>query len=271
MNESAATISGSGTLRVVRVGERSVVHTARATSPMKLLLPNNHGEGVWAFVASFGGGLVDGDALALDVDVDVDATLFLGTQASTKAYRAERGTSQSLRARVGEAALLAIVLDPVACFAGSRHAQRADIELAPSGSLVLVDAMTSGRAASGERWDLDRYASRTRVARAGEPLALDAVLLDPAHGDLRGRMGRFDAMATIIATGPRVRALRDSLLGAPKPERRAPTLLSASPLGDDGVLARLVADDVGRATTTLRSLLAPLADALGDDPFARKW
>ena len=225
---------------------------------------------MWAFVASFGGGLVDGDAIALDVDVGARASLFLGTQASTKAYRAARGTSQALRAAVGDDALFASVPDPVACFAGARHEQRAAIDLAPRASLVFVDAMTSGRAARGERWELARYASRTTITR-GAPLAIDATLLDPAHGDLRARMGRFDALVTIVATGPRVRALRDALLAAPSlPDRTAPMILAASPI-EDGVVARLASDDVGRATTKLRALLAPIAGVLGDDPFARKW
>ncbi|MDP9151818.1 MAG: urease accessory protein UreD, partial [Myxococcota bacterium] len=43
-----------------RSGARTVVGAALVTSPLRLLEPRNHGEGAWVFLASLGGGLVDG-------------------------------------------------------------------------------------------------------------------------------------------------------------------------------------------------------------------
>ncbi len=267
-------IPGAGILRCRRVGARTVVHSARAKSPLRLLLPGNHGHAQWAFVATLGGGLVDGDAIDLAVDVEPGAAVLLGTQASTKAYRAARGTRQTTTVRVGEGALFVALPDPVTCFAGSKHAQSTEVALARGASLVLVDTMTSGRAARDERWHFQSYASRTRVTREGASLVHDAIALDGAHGPLEARMGRFDVLSTIVATGPAVTAVRASLLAAhaaPAGDAAHDLVVSASPLGDDGVLLRVAAREIEPALRAIRGWLAPLSEALGDDPFARKW
>jgi urease accessory protein len=265
---------GQGSLRFVRAGARTVVHTARAHSPMKLLLPRNHGGASWAYVASLGGGLVDGDLLGLTVHVDEGASALVGTQASTKVYRSPRGTAQALSARVARNALLALVPDPVSCFAGARYAQSTDIALEDDrASLVLVDAFTCGRAARGERWAFERYASRTHVSRAGRQIVLDAVLLDPAHGDLASRMSPFEAFGTVLAVGPRVAQVRERVLasaaGAPQPD--ALRLQSANAIAQDVAIGRIAARSAAELSATLRALLSPLAGELGDDPFARRW
>jgi urease accessory protein len=225
-------------------------------------------------VASLGGGLVDGDALTLGVELERGACALVGTQASTKVYRSPRGTTQALRARVARDSLLALVPDPVSCFAGARYAQSIDVELEDErATLVLVDAYTCGRAARGERWAFDRYASRTRVTRAGRLLVLDSVLLDPAHGGLAARMGAFDAFATVLAVGPRAEAVRARVLAAAaeSPEKSASRLQSASAVAPDVAIGRLAAGSAAELTATLRALVSPLAHELGDDPFARRW
>ncbi len=264
---------GSGAIVIAARGDRSIVARARAESPLKLLFPRNHGSAQWVFTATYGGGLVDGDAIALDVDVLDGAAALVSTQSSTKVYRSPRGTSQTLRGRVGEGALLAVLPDPVACFAGARYAQRAEVTLAAGASLLFVDSMTCGRAARGERWDFARYASRTTITRGGRALAIDATVLSPDDGDLRARMGRFDALATAFAFGPRARASRDALLavGAVDAPVRGDVVAAASHLGDDGAVVRLAATSTAALLAALRRALAPLAEVLGDDPFARKW
>ncbi|HEY2366660.1 MAG TPA: urease accessory protein UreD, partial [Polyangiaceae bacterium] len=71
------------------VGDRTAITSSRARAPLKLLTPKNHGDARWTFVATYGGGLVDGDAIALDVKVGPGASALLSTQASTKVYRSD--------------------------------------------------------------------------------------------------------------------------------------------------------------------------------------
>jgi urease accessory protein len=265
--EAQASRPGSGRLvfRGARGQTRATV--VRAESPLKLLLPKNHGDGAWAFVASFGGGLVSGDAIRLDIDVGERATAMLGTQSSTKVYRGS--SEQRLGARVGRGALFVAIPDPVSCFRGASYEQHARIELAPDASLVFLDAFTCGRSAHGERWLFARYASRTQIHVAGRNILTDAILLDPAHGPLPTRMGRFDAFATLVALGPRAGPVAESFLSLPSSSDR--TSVSAASIVDDGAILRVAATSAERCARAVREALAPLSSILGDDPFARKW
>jgi urease accessory protein len=272
MMAAAEAAPGRGTLAFARYGDRTIVRCARAQSPLRLLLPRNHGHASWVMLATLGGGLVDGDTIHLDIAVGADATGLVGTQASTKVYRCPTSACrQDTAARVAEGALLIAIPDPVACFASARYEQSTRIDLASSGSLVLVDAFTSGRAARGERWDFHHYAARTAIDRAGVPLLRDAILLDPAHGGLPGRMGRFDAFATMVLAGPRVLPLVQAARDLSAPSRRASVVSAASPLGEDAVVLRIAGESVEDVTRAVRSHLTELEALLGDDPFARKW
>ncbi|KFE71150.1 urease accessory protein UreD [Hyalangium minutum] len=265
-------VPGRGVLALEHGTRGTFVRAARANSPLKFLLPRNHGRGAWAYLASFGGGLVDGDSLHIDVSVGARATGLLSTQSATKVYRSPRGCRQLLQAQVGEEGLLVLLPDPVACFTGARYEQETSVTLAPSASLVLLDAFTCGRAARGERWAFAHYLSRLLVQRGGVPLLLDAVRLTPEEGALAPRMGRFEALALLAVFGPQVAALREALLTSPAPlRRRASVIETASPLGEDGALLRVAATSVEEALSAVRSRLRTLPSLLGDDPLARKW
>ena len=273
-------------------GGKTVIETAFAASPLRLLTPGNHGDAAWVFLASLGGGLLDGDRIDVDVDVGEGASALLGTQASTKIYRSPAsgpGSSQRLSARVAAGAVLTIVPDPVVCFAEARYEQTIDIELAPSASLWLVDGYSCGRSARGERWAFSRYASRTTIRRAGARAIVDATRLDPDHGSLAERMGRFDVVLSLLVVGPRFAHVREAMLASARgaafqesargaafqaPSPSPPTgvaVVSASPLADGACVIRVAAERFESASHALRSSFALLAGVLGDDPFARKW
>ena len=237
-----------------------------AASPLKLLTPKNHGHAAWLYTTSYGGGLVDGDHLGLELQVGAGAALYATTQASTKVYPG--AASQSVTADVGDDALLIGLPDPVVPFAGARYRQRADVRLGARSSLVWLEALTAGRTARGERWDADLYRSHTRVERDGLLFALDGLVLDPAQGPLAARLGRFDALATLLVLGPSTAALRAHVLAGAT--TRGEVLIAPSPLGDDGAVVRLAATGAEALARALHGLLAPLPELLGDDPLSRK-
>ncbi len=255
-------------------GGKTAIATAFAASPLRLLTPGNHGDAAWVFLASLGGGLVDGDRIDVDVDVGEGASALLGTQASTKVYRSPAGgpgCSQRLSARVASGATLTIVPDPIVCFAEARYEQAVDIDLAPSASLWLVDGYSCGRSARGERWAFSRYASRTTITRGGARSIVDATRLDPGHGPLAERMGRFDIVLSLLVVGPRFAAAREAMLASQAEARGDSVLMAASPLGADACILRVAAERFESASRALRSSFAALTGVLGDDPFARKW
>lgn len=272
--DPSVVVAGAGELRVTRVGSRSVVSRARAASPLKLLTPRNHGGAAWVFTSTYGGGLVDGDAIALDVEIGDEASALVSSQASTKVYRSPRGVSSLLQARVGSGAMLAVIPDPVVCFAGSSYRQSQRYDLAADAGLVCLDWMTSGRRARGERWAFDDYRTRLSIRIDGDIVCYDAVTLAWADGALGERFDRFDVLATLAIAGPVFGGPCERLLEAQARravERRADTVVATSPLSGGGALVRMAGrtvEDVGRA---IRGVLDFLPAVLGDDPWTRKW
>ncbi len=265
--------AGDARLAFERVGNRTVVRTALAHSPLRLLTPRNHGHAAWVYTSSLGGGLVDGDHLSVELDVAEGASALLSSQGANRVYRSPRGCRSELSARVGEGALLALVPDPTMCFAGARYTQRQDVQLAPGASLVLLDVVTAGRSANGERWAFTHYVSALRVHREGRALLDERWLLDPAHGPLPARLGRFDALATVLLVGPALASAREALaglVGALPVTPRAGLVCSASPLGPDGLVLRVAATSVEALLRTTRDWLSFLSPLLGDDPWARR-
>jgi urease accessory protein len=265
-------LAGEGALVFDVVGSRTAIAAARARAPLKLLTPKNHGDARWTYVATYGGGLVDGDAIALDVRLGRGARAVLATQASQKVYRCPRGRAgQSLDAEVADGALLVCVPDPLVPFAGSRYEQRTTLRLAEGASLAWVDVVSCGRASRGERWAMSSYASRTRIVRGERLVCDDALVLDAATQDLPRSMGRFDAIATMFLVGPELEATRAALLARPLAGKRAPLIFTATPLGDFGACVRVAATSAGAVTAFVRDALIDVRASLGDDPFARKW
>lgn len=265
--------AGFARLAFERAGGRTVVSTALSHSPLRLLTPRNHGHAAWAYTSSFGGGLVDGDSLHLDLDVAPGATAWLSSQGANRVYRSPSGCTSDVSARVGDDALLAWVPDPTACFTGARYSQTLAFQLAPSASLIVADIVTSGRSASGERWAFSHYASTLRVHVGERALVDERWLLDPTHGPLRERLGRFEAMATLLLVGPALATAREALLArvtALPVTPRADLVPSASPLGTHGLLLRAAAVSVESLVRTTRDWLSFLPALLGDDPWARR-
>ena len=265
--------AGDARLAFERVGNRTVVRTALAHSPLRLLMPRNHGHAAWVYTSSLGGGLVDGDHLSVTLEVAPGATALLSSQGANRVYRSPRGCRSELSARVAEGALLALVPDPTMCFADARYAQHQDVELAPGASLLLMDVVTAGRSANGERWAFTHYASSLRVHREGRALLDERWVLDPHHGSVPERLGRFEALGTVLLVGPALASARESLdaqVRALPLKPRAGLVCSSSPLGPEGLLLRVAATSVEVLLRTTRQWLSFLPSLLGDDPWVRR-
>ena len=265
---------GRGRFTVERSSGRSVVRRAYATSPLRLLTPKNHGHAAWIFTSSHGGGLVDGDDIALRASVGAGATAFLSTQSATKVYRSPRGTRAALDADIGDNALLVVVPDAVICFAGSRYRQTQRVNLGAGSGLVLLDWVTSGRRESGERWAFDEYVSRTVVHLEGRLVVHDALALRASDGRMEARFGQFDVLAAAVLVGrglaEEIERL-DARVCAEPVKRCADRLIAAAPLGDAGCVLRIAGRTVEDVDETLRDLLGFVPRLLGDSPWARKW
>jgi urease accessory protein len=269
---------GSGSICVERVGPRCVVTHAFATSPLRLLMPRNHGNSAWIYTSTYGGGLVDGDAVGLDISVGEGARMLLATQAATKVYRSPCGTSVECAAAVRTGGLLVAAPDPVVCFAGSFYRQRQTFDLEGTAGLVCVDWFSSGRHATGERWQFDCYQSRIAVRRNSRLVMVDAISLDKKDGNSAGnlaqRMDRFEVMLMAAVFGPsleRYAAELVSRVNALPVTSRADLLIGASAIPGEGCVLRMAGISVENVGRAARDYLSFVPALLGDDPWSRKW
>jgi urease accessory protein len=210
----------------------------------------------------------------LGVRLGPGAVAFLSSQASTKVYRSQSSTSLQVDAEVGADAQLVLWPDPVVCFAGSTYRQTQTIALCAGAGVILVDTISSGRRASGERWQFTAYSSELTVRGEGRLIVRDALRLSPCEGELVARMGRFDVLSTVVIAGQRWREAAEQTLAeiASQPlERRADLLVAAAPLPDGGCVLRLAGRSVEQVAEAVRRYLSFVSTLLNDDPWARKW
>lgn len=265
---------GCGSITVVRSGQRSRVTRAFATSPLRLLTPANHGPAAWVFTSTYGGGLVDGDHIAIEIDVGPGAAAYVSTQASSKIYKSSRGSAADLTGRIAEGGCLIAAPDPVVCFAGARYRQRQRFDVDAGGSLVVTDCILSGRRASGEEWAFSEYRSLLEVTVDGRMILHDPLALRAADGALSDRLGRFHALAVAVIVGPRFHDAAASLLAASaswEVERNPDVIMSAAPLRSGGCILRAGGNSAEGVTGRIREALRFVPVALEDDPWMRKW
>jgi urease accessory protein len=171
------------------------------------------------------------------------------------------------------------VPDPVVCFAESRYRQSQHVELAPNAGLVLVDWVTSGRRASGERWAFHEYISRLEVSVDAALVLYDSLMLRPDEGDLAVRMRRFDVLAVVLVVGAplldRASSLVAQVAGEPLVRQAdrltAAAMVSSGGRGEIGCVLRIAARSVEETARAIRQYLAFVPEWLGDDPWVRKW
>ena len=264
---------GLGQLTARHADGQTSITTAAAGDPLKLLVTRPRGPAAWVFATTYGGGLLAGDRTRLDLDLGADTRVFMGSQASTKVYKSEdlRQAEVTVTGRVGPGALLAWLPDPVVPFAASRLDQSLHLDLAADADAVVLDALTAGRLAREERWDLTRARSRLAIDRAGKPLLRDALDLRSSH--LRERLGTCGVLATLVLTGPRLAPLAAAIATEVQAAAAGPwdggLLIGVAPRGQD-LLLRLAAPAWPVAEVWLHRRLAPLASLLDGAPWLRR-
>ena len=234
---------GKGHIVLSQTGSSSqVLSTLSFQYPLKLISPRVPAQPCTSvFTMTYGGGLVGGDQIDLSVHIEAGAKLCLLTQGSTKVFkrrkvanRSTAATSQTLRVKIDEGGLLALLPDPIQPFADSVYNQYQSFELHPESNLLVLDWVNSGRPARGENWTLTSYRSRNDIlvtADQGNPNRLelrDTLILDNA---IAASMSPHQCFATVILRGPLLREFSNSIISKFRNEdrvRRQSTVRAAS-------------------------------------------
>jgi urease accessory protein len=251
-----------------RVGGETRLVEFYQSGSAKIRLPRvAAGEAKEAVFLNTAGGVTGGDHLVYEAAAGAGAGLVVTTQAAERVYRRAAGTARiETGLSVGDGADLAWLPQETILFDNSALSRRLSADVAPSGSLLAVEAVILGRAAMGEAARKVAVDDGWRIRRGGKLIFADGLRLD----------GNAEATMAGSATGNGATALATLLLLAPDAEERIAmardTLAGAE--GEGGASAwngMLVARLIAPTGQSLRSDLIRLIERLRGVAMPRVW
>ena len=201
---------GKLALDYVRQGDRTVLTQSRCCSPWHFSPPIQLDDSacIYTPLLNPSGGLVSGDRLSVRAALGPDAHVLLSTPSANRVYRSLAETAvQTIEVTVGSGAILEWMPDVTIPFAGSRFRQAVHVTLAPGATVLLWDAIASGRVARGERWAFTSLENEIRIVTASGQSVLERYALAPAaHGI--GWAAAWDYVGSLYLIGDGVDAAR---------------------------------------------------------------
>jgi urease accessory protein len=177
-------------LEYAKRDHQSVITRSYCTTPWHLLPPIYLDEtgAAYTLLVNPSGGLVGGDRLSIEMKLDEEAHVVISAPSANRVYRTEgKASEQHVNITVGPGAVLEWFPEHTIPFAGSRFRQTLQATLASGATLLLWDAVASGRIARGERWAFTDLENDIRITTASGSSLLERYVLDPST-DL-GRVG----------------------------------------------------------------------------------
>ena len=172
------------TLEYIRRGDCTTFGRTSSQTPWHLLPPiylDDSGS-AYTLLVNPSGGLVGGDRLSIDVSVGPNGHALISTPSANRVYRSLSEESvQEVALRVAEGAILEWMPEHTIPFAGSRFRQTIDVKLAAGATIVLWDAMASGRIAHGERWKFTTFSNRIHIQSASGSSLAERYLIVPGN------------------------------------------------------------------------------------------
>ena len=265
---------GELTLQYTKQDDHTVIAHSYVTTPWKLLPPiylDDTGS-AYTLLVNPSGGLVGGDRLSIDMTLEQDAHVLISAPSANRVYRTEGELSeQCIDIRVGPGGVLEWFPEHTIPFAGSRFRQRLHASLASGATLLLWDALASGRIAREERWACTDLENEIRINTASGHTLLERYTLAPAT-DL-GRVGlaeEWDYVASLYAVNdvmaPESWSRLESRIASILDERPGQVLGGVSTPTVPGLAVKLLARTAPDLTSMLEALWAAAREALWNLP-----
>lgn len=160
----------------------------------------NSADACEAVIINTAGGMTGGDCFAIDLALQEGASVVCGTAAAEKVYRSTGADAVlDVRLSIGAGARLAWMPQQTILFDAARLARRIEADLAPSGSLIIVEAVVFGRSAMGETVRTGVLRDNWRVRVGGRLVFAENVRLDGAVAEKLQKVA-IGAGANAIAT-----------------------------------------------------------------------
>lgn len=254
---------------------RTIISHSYFTTPWKLLPPiylDDTGA-AYTLLVNPSGGLVGGDQLSLDMNVEQDAHVLISSPSANRVYRTEgKPSEQHVTITVGPGAVLEWFPEYTIPFAGSKFRQTLQATLEPGATLLLWDAVASGRIARGERWAFADLENVIKITTASGSSLLERYVLDPST-DL-GRVGlaeEWNYVASLYvvndATAPEVWTKLESKISEILDARPGEVLGGVSTPPVPGLAVKLLARTTPDLTAMHDALWAAVREELWNLPL----
>lgn len=216
-----------------RVGPRTVLSRRRHEGPLVVQRAFHEPDGsCQIYVVHPPGGVVGGDALALDLTSGEHSRTLVTTPAATKLYRSAGAPSTLTQScQLAEGAILELLPQETILYDGARASSSTVVQLAERSQFVGWEVLSLGRDAAGfrqgnfvQRWELAR---RGRVIWAERSELEGGSALSSASWGLSGRR----VFATLVGTGAE-RVPLDELRASAEPLATEQDWFSATLLGE---------------------------------------
>lgn len=168
---------------------RTILEDVYFTAPYKIMKPFEMEDGgiqIMPLCAS--AGIMKGDCQKFDYYVCSGAKLEVLSQSFEKIHKMDGGSaSREIKIQVEPNAVLSYYPQPVIPFAESAFDSDMEIRLADATSkLFLLDVISCGRAAAGERFAYRRFSSKVRIYRGDQLIYRDNARYEPAKMPMEG-------------------------------------------------------------------------------------
>ncbi|HKX82053.1 MAG TPA: urease accessory protein UreD [Nitrososphaera sp.] len=211
------------------------------------------------YVMSSAGGVLQGDRLLVRVEAGGRTMARITTQSATKLYRMDKGYAvQEVEISANESSYLEFFPKQLIPYRSSRFLQDVTIRTAPGSTVLYSETLSTGRNASGERFDFDACFLRVRgIDSADKLLFADSCNILPAIQGKRalGRLfGEQDNWSTLYVISGKDAIGRMSQ-GVNALVRQSGMFAASSLLPDDcGLVVRILDDSIDRIEWLLSTL-----------------
>lgn len=249
-----------------REGLRTILTRSSCTSPWHHFPPSYLDDSgcAYTWLVNPSGGLVAGDHVSVEAKLHAGTHVLMTSPSANRVYRSlSEPAVQEVRLSVGPGARLEWVPEVTIPFAGSRFRQSIHVDLAPGATVVLWDALASGRVASRERWAFAAVENEICITTTLGGSVVERYRLVPGElSESVGLAGSWDYVAALFIIGDvidvAVWKTLEATIAAILDERPGLVLGAVSSPAAPGLVVKLVA----RSAPDLTEILAAIWEAV---------
>lgn len=224
------------------------------------------------YMMSSSGGILEGDKQTIDILMGKNSTARITNQSAAKIYRMEGGyASQYVNIHSMGGSYLEFVPNQIIPFKSSRFYQEVNLEVDENATLVYSEIISSGRMASGERFDFDICFLRTTGFRDGKLLFTDVMSMDTRdRSGIQSLFGEKDVFSTVYILGAAIPSEPISAV-LEAAAKKSSLLAGCSSLPNDcGIIVRVLANSVSEIVALTESVIGIIRDHANIEPVSQK-